>query len=856
MTDFAAFLSHSSSDAVTVEKIAGRLLDAGIRPWFDRWDMVPGDDAQEALEAALTACPVCVVLVGPGGLGPWHTAEMRVAISNRINSPGKYRLVCVLLPGASWSTELPAFLGSGSRVEFVDSIDDEDGFHRLCCGIRGQAPGPPSRLRMPSGGVDGTAEETGSLPEGGSKAVRHPAGEPSCDQETLGSADAETEMNDTPKVAIDSMPEDTAGGDVRSPKERGRKEAATWNSWDHCYVVFFRLCDLDSERLRQNSLVAGAFQILEECVEAVVATHAESWSQSSVYGRFAVFSGDVAAALNAAADVLGAAVSRGVELSVGVACGRIEVRRDIDGPNWAGSAINLAARLASVPAAKPQRRILVEHEVAGDAVTAGSFSFKPPLTKPESLAQVKRTALRFRRQSNLGTFKREHEIEALRVDGHATVCSVVFDIVRYSELPLHEQVKVAEDLDREVRRALEDCNIQNRGEDFWYSPAGDGGVVCLKSTRNTWAFARSLQSNVAGKVPIRIGIGIAPIVVMPDGLPVGRGVLLADAISALPPDNSICCSQRFWNQIEEAGASAGFRSEAIEDGGMDAVHVTSKASSGIESVDDGALVELCKDEIETILRDFPEVSAVDQLARRMKLKGVDGLRAQARSIAERLARDTGGSLDEELAAVFGLRQDWQKAGKEALVEAATDVINWALPIRFDRATVDRIRREAVGSGPLVVKGTATLHGIEICMARKDGYKARIGDEPRFEMNASPLCLPEADVITALKDIAARLDLTSTPVEDDVDAYAESIEAVLEARRLAEGRLHYCVLMFDAHEHSPDSNRGAQAVLKRVRDKVPSLIFIRIDENPPTKVRALENAYGDRFKRWPKVVETA
>jgi AAA ATPase domain len=53
-------------------------------------------------------------------------------------------VIPVLLPGAERAerSSLATFLAATTWVEFRDSLDDADAFHRLVCGIRGVEPGP------------------------------------------------------------------------------------------------------------------------------------------------------------------------------------------------------------------------------------------------------------------------------------------------------------------------------------------------------------------------------------------------------------------------------------------------------------------------------------------------------------------------------------------------------------------------------------------------------------------------------------------------------------------------------------------------------------------------------------------
>jgi hypothetical protein len=142
---FDVFLSHASADKPLVEELARRLVAAGIVPWLDRWNLVPGTPWQSAIEDALEVCDACAVFVGAGGVGPWQNEEFRAAVDRRVRAgAGRYRVIPVLLPGAERDerSRLPAFLAATTWVEFRRGLDDEDALHRLISGIRGVAPGP------------------------------------------------------------------------------------------------------------------------------------------------------------------------------------------------------------------------------------------------------------------------------------------------------------------------------------------------------------------------------------------------------------------------------------------------------------------------------------------------------------------------------------------------------------------------------------------------------------------------------------------------------------------------------------------------------------------------------------------
>jgi tetratricopeptide (TPR) repeat protein len=143
---YHVFLSHSSSDKTYVERIAERLEDgAGLKPFLDKWHLVPGEPWQEALEEALDSSETCAVFLGPRGVGPWENEELRSALDERVKDKS-LRVIPVLLPGANPkdSKTLPRFLRRLTWVDFRTGIDEEEAFNRLVAGIQGKHPGRQS----------------------------------------------------------------------------------------------------------------------------------------------------------------------------------------------------------------------------------------------------------------------------------------------------------------------------------------------------------------------------------------------------------------------------------------------------------------------------------------------------------------------------------------------------------------------------------------------------------------------------------------------------------------------------------------------------------------------------------------
>lgn len=148
---YDVFLSHHSADKPVVEALACRLHDEEhVRPFFDVWDLIPGDAWQAALEKALEASQTCAVFIGPHGLGPWQEAEMRMALSKHVTHH-TFRVFPVFLPGTTVTHEtLPPLLAGLTSVDFrsAEGINDSTAFKRLVAGIRGERPGHAGSCRQ------------------------------------------------------------------------------------------------------------------------------------------------------------------------------------------------------------------------------------------------------------------------------------------------------------------------------------------------------------------------------------------------------------------------------------------------------------------------------------------------------------------------------------------------------------------------------------------------------------------------------------------------------------------------------------------------------------------------------------
>jgi len=151
---YDVFLSHHGGDKPQVEALAARLEDEeGLKPFLDKWHLIPGEPWQEALEEALDQSGSCAVFLGPSGFGGWHHEEMRAALDQRVaDRARKFRVIPVLLPGATMPnrSKSPRFLSRLTWVDFRAGLDDQEAFQRLVAGIRRLPPGRGQAQAIPN----------------------------------------------------------------------------------------------------------------------------------------------------------------------------------------------------------------------------------------------------------------------------------------------------------------------------------------------------------------------------------------------------------------------------------------------------------------------------------------------------------------------------------------------------------------------------------------------------------------------------------------------------------------------------------------------------------------------------------
>lgn len=94
-----AFLCHCKEDERVVEEVGEKLLQDGFLTWFDKKDLLPGDDWEVKIEAAIDDSDYVLVFLSPRSCSKdgFVQKEIRLAMERRERKPDGARYIVPLL---------------------------------------------------------------------------------------------------------------------------------------------------------------------------------------------------------------------------------------------------------------------------------------------------------------------------------------------------------------------------------------------------------------------------------------------------------------------------------------------------------------------------------------------------------------------------------------------------------------------------------------------------------------------------------------------------------------------------------------------------------------------------------------
>ena len=114
------FISHSSKDKPAVEPLVHALRERGFDPWFDKWEIGPGDDIVASINAGLEEADAGIIAFSRHSReSRWVEAEVSYLTYARIQE--EKILIPVMVSDDAW---VPPLLRPLARrgIEEIDAI--------------------------------------------------------------------------------------------------------------------------------------------------------------------------------------------------------------------------------------------------------------------------------------------------------------------------------------------------------------------------------------------------------------------------------------------------------------------------------------------------------------------------------------------------------------------------------------------------------------------------------------------------------------------------------------------------------------------------------------------------------------
>jgi MinD-like ATPase involved in chromosome partitioning or flagellar assembly len=119
---YDAYVSYSRADELSADKLVMILEAHGLKVFFDKRDILLGQQIFEALERAVESSKSIIVLVGAKSANGWRQEEWSTFTRSAINNPQK-RLIPILLPGASLE-DVPSIFRHYNFLDLRDGLED------------------------------------------------------------------------------------------------------------------------------------------------------------------------------------------------------------------------------------------------------------------------------------------------------------------------------------------------------------------------------------------------------------------------------------------------------------------------------------------------------------------------------------------------------------------------------------------------------------------------------------------------------------------------------------------------------------------------------------------------------------
>lgn len=103
------FISYKTSDRKKVSFLVEKLVEHGLKVWFDVYELKPSDSIVDKIDAGIKGSRTAIIAIGPDGSGPWQELEKK-GIAHEFLVRGR-PVIPVWLPDSKPNTrEIPFYL--------------------------------------------------------------------------------------------------------------------------------------------------------------------------------------------------------------------------------------------------------------------------------------------------------------------------------------------------------------------------------------------------------------------------------------------------------------------------------------------------------------------------------------------------------------------------------------------------------------------------------------------------------------------------------------------------------------------------------------------------------------------------
>lgn len=114
------FISYAQADKAITRQIADTLQNAGLKVWFDEWELMPGDSIIQRIEDGLRASDFLLVLLSPHSVNSqWVMTELNSALSSELRT----RAVTVI-PALIEDCKVPTLLANLQHIDLRTDLKE------------------------------------------------------------------------------------------------------------------------------------------------------------------------------------------------------------------------------------------------------------------------------------------------------------------------------------------------------------------------------------------------------------------------------------------------------------------------------------------------------------------------------------------------------------------------------------------------------------------------------------------------------------------------------------------------------------------------------------------------------------